>query len=287
LATVALALGTLCVGSALAQTWSLRQAVATAEADRLLAAIALPSGANSSATEPPGDRGRLVPPSGGGAVADLVQQGGWWIVPGTPLATLDYIHERSAVLADVGDWFPAMTEGGGEFATVRLQEGVGVIGERWLRLIAVALPDGSTGLRIDAQVLWLLPRDRIPRGARLLRVDVRRTRPGHPKLVMFNIRSVRHIARVTSLLNSLPIERPTLLGRLCPPPSGSLRLAFYRESSEPPLAVVVHRLRGCGGAQVIIRGKPQQPGLAIDLSRLEGVLGIKIMRIANELRSAI
>jgi hypothetical protein len=155
---------------------------------------------------------------------------------------------------------------GEEFARVQLQEGVGVIGERWLRFRAVALRGGSTGLRIDAQVLWLLPRDPIPRGARLLRVDERSTRPDHPRLVVFNVRSIRRIAPVTSLLNSLPIERPSLAVRLYPPPRGSIRLAFYRRSSEPPLALVTDSLRGCDGAQVVIRGRPQQPALAIDLS---------------------
>jgi hypothetical protein len=97
---------------------------------------------------------------------------------------------------------------------------------------------------------------------------------------MVNIRSVSHVARVVSLVNSLPAERPSLVARSCPAAFGSVRLAFYRKPSESALAVVVVSIGGCGGTEVTIRGEPQQPGLVADsfmfFSRLERILGVKL-----------
>jgi hypothetical protein len=185
------------------QSWVAREAAATGGANQLLAGLAFPSGAVSSSTEPAGDGGRLAIPPARPEFAGLVEQHGWWETAGTPLAVLDYIHEHSAELAGVGGWFPNVTETGAEFASLRLSEGAGVIGERWLRLTGVAVSDGSIVVRIDAEVLWLLPRDPIPSGARLLRISVRRVRPGHAHPRVVNIRSASRVARVVSLVNSL------------------------------------------------------------------------------------
>ena len=231
------------------QSWAVRETAATAEADRLLAGMELPNGAASSASEPAGDGGRLAIPPGNPNTPDPWNSTAGGVIPGPPLATLDYIHEHSTELADVEGWRPFKDETGAEIASARLPEGTGVIGERWLRFTAVALPDGSTGVRVDAQVLWLLPRNRIPGGSRLLRIDVRRVRPGHPRPVVFNIRALSRIARIVSLLNSLPVARPSLLVRSCPAPHGTVRLAFYRKPSEPPQAVVAFTIGDCGGWQ--------------------------------------
>jgi hypothetical protein len=266
--------------SAVPQTWVAREAAATREAHQLLGGLAFPNGAVSSSTEPAGDGGRLAIPPARPEFPGLVEQHSWLETAGTPLAVLDSIHEHSTELVGVGSWFPNVNETGAEFASLRLAEGAGVIGERWLRLTAVALSDGSAGVRIDAQVLWRLPRDPMPSGARLLRISVRRLRPGHPRPRIVNIGSVSRVARVVSLVNSLPTERPSLLVRSCPAGFGSVRLAFYRKPSESPLAVVVVSIGGCGGGEVTIRGKPQQPGLAADsftlFSRLERILDLKL-----------
>lgn len=279
LAALAFAVATCGAASgAVPQSWAAREAVATAEADRLLAGMELPRGAASSTSEPAGDGGRLAIPPGRYEHTGLLEQHGWWVIPGPPLAALDYLHEHSTELADVEGWRPFKNETGAEVASARLPEGTGVIGERWLRFTAVALPDGSTGVRVDAQVLWLLPRNRIPGGTRLLRIDVRRVRPGHPPPVVFNIRSMPRIARIVLLLNSLPVARPSLLVRPCPPPHGTVRLAFYRKPSEPPQALVAFTIGDCGGADAVIRGKPRQPGLEADdfFAALERILGRKL-----------
>ncbi len=263
--------------AAVPRSWAAREAAATAEAGRLLAGIESPGGAASSASEPAGDGGRLaIPPAS--ERSGLVEQHGWWVIPGPPLAALDYIHEHSTELAGVEGWLSFKGETGAEIARARLPEGTGVIGERWLRFTAVALPGGSTGVRADAQVLWLLPRNRIPGGTRLLRIDVRRLRPGHPRPVVFNLRSLSRIARIVSRLNSLPVARPSLLLRSCPAGRGTVRLAFYRKLSGPPQAVVAFTIGGCGGVEARIRGKPLQPGLEADnfFSTLERILGRKL-----------
>jgi hypothetical protein len=267
LVALSFAMGSSEVGaSAVPQSWVAREAAASAEANELLGGLAFPNGAVSSSTEPAGDGGRLAIPTVRPEFPGLVEGHSWWEAAGTPLALIDYIHGHSTELAG-GGWFANVTETGAEFAFLRLAQGTGVIGERWLRLTAVALSDGSAGVRIDAQVLWLLPRDPIPSGDRLLRISVRRLRPGHPRARMVNIRSVSHVARVVSLVNSLPAERPSLVARSCPAAFGSVRLAFYRKPSESPLAVVVVSIGGCGGTEVTS---------FMFFSRLERILGVKL-----------
>lgn len=260
--------------------WSGREAAARAEAQRLLAGIVLPAGASASATEPTGNAGALRPaPTGMPPRRELVGAGGWWIVHGqTPTATLEYIHEHSPELSSVLSWSPPMGESGVVRAQVRLGPATEVIGERRIQFRAVILPDGSTGVRADAQVLWLLPRDRIPAGARLLRIEVRRVRPGRPHPRVRAVRSEGRIARVVHLLNSLPAERPSFLLRSCPASFGTIRLAFYRKPSEAPLAVATVPIWGCGGAFLHIRNKRPQPELAAPdiLAKLEHTLAIKI-----------
>jgi hypothetical protein len=279
LVALAAASGTIGAGGTVPQSSTVRQSEASAEAQRLLGGLAFPAGAGRSASEPAGDAGHLAAPRQIEAFPELAEAGAWWVVPGTaPPAVLGYLRERSPELAAVGGWYPLIGEAGVAFAQARLGDGAGVIGERWLRFRALTLPDGSTGLRVDVQVLWLLPRDPIPAGSRILKIEARRVRVGHPKSRVYLIRSARLIAKVVRLLNSLPAERPSLVVRSCPADFGSIRLSFYRKATEPAVAVVTMGIGGCGGVGVEIRGKPPQPGLESNelLGQVERILRRKI-----------
>jgi hypothetical protein len=166
-----------------------------------------------------------------------------------------------------------------------------VLSTRWLVLTAVQLPHGSTGLRADAQVVWVTPRaasERISAGARRLGVSVTSALKGNLAAQRpFSVASAQRIERIVALLNSLPAAQPGV--RACPDDPGiRLRLAFYQPDAASPSAVATIDPYGCGGVQLTIGGRPQaplgsealpgtsttrQPSLIL---RIDRVLGVKL-----------
>jgi hypothetical protein len=140
---------------------------------------------------------------------------------------------------------------------LRLREGGGAIGERWLRLEAVALPGGMTALRVDARVLWLLERLSIPRRAAAVHGTLVSFRRGPRVVKRFTVRARTRVAAVARLLDALPATRPTLMVRKCPRARGTLRLDFLgRAGAGRPLASVRMLLGGCGATEVTAGGRP-------------------------------
>ena len=132
------------------------------------------------------------------------------------------------------------------------------------------LPDGSTALRADAQVVWITPRsasETIPSGAGLMRIAVhapslrRGFEPASLPLLVrlpWKVTSVAQIDRIVSLLNELEVAQPGL--RLCPfegAADSNVQLSFYASDGAAPLAVADIYLEGCGGVSLTLGGVPQ------------------------------
>jgi hypothetical protein len=163
-----------------------------------------------------------------------------------------------------------------------------VLSTRWLVVEVVQLPGGSTGLRADAQVVWVKPRpasEQIPPGAHLLRVSVGTAIPANkPKQRPFTVTSPKILHRILALLNALPAAQPG--ARSCPIDFGiRVRLAFYVRRRMAPLAVAVIDPGGCGGVGLTIGGRSQPslegeglPGSprASLIQRLDSILGVKL-----------
>jgi hypothetical protein len=253
------ALGALASGHTAARSAdaAANEATARSDAAALLASLSLPPGATTSPLEPVGDGGVLARPgSGPPTTPDVVDDSAWWLVPGGPQAVLAFIEahpppgsrrtgsgmgsrpHQPTVVSDVFD-LPAITN---------------VLSTRELVVEVVRLPDGSTGLRADAQVVWITPRDAsesIPAGTRRLWVTVTRSHV-RPLLATSRMR----IARVVALLNGLPRFQPGLYA--CPADFGiRVRLAFYPRRGAPPLAVAVVNPGGCGDVRLSIGGVSQ------------------------------
>lgn len=249
------------------------RAAARAEAPALLGRLALPPGAAASATEPAGDGGQLAQPFTRPATPNLVDVHGWWTAPGRPDAVLAYVRAhppsgsrpslRGAGLQGFG-WRPRR----------------GVLSTRELVVQAVALPGGSTGVRADAEVVWIAPRparERIPAGITRLRVTARHRH---------TVSAARRIRRVVHLLNGLPLAQPGAVN--CPAETSSVRLAFYRGHREEAVAVVEGG--GCQDVALRLRGRRQPPltGAAFPgsgragspplLRQLERALGLRLSR---------
>jgi hypothetical protein len=243
---------------------------AVSDAASLLPLLVLPPGTVQSSSEPMGDGGHLAAASERVATPNLVDQHTWWIVPLSRSETIAFVRAHPPV----GSKLTGSGQGGigrvvrdGEPGVLSVEEEwqefgfapiAGTLGQRSLSVTAVQLPDGSSGVRADAQVVWLTPRppsEVIPSGASLLRVSVpSRIRENRSGQRPFNVASVPRIAAVVKLLNSLPAAQPGT--RSCPIDFGNrVRLRFYARRGASPLATVMINPEACGGVGVVIRGK--------------------------------
>ncbi len=208
----------------------------------------------------------------------------WWLVPGVPAQVLAYIREHLPAGAT-----RALTSGGLNGPNVPDNEAeafawspiADVLAMRWLVVHVVQLPDGTTGLRADAQVVWLTPRpalETIPPGSHFLRISVHGSlKNGQPTQRPLSVTSVKKINAIVALLNALPAAQPGL--RSCPVDRGiRIRPAFYARRGVAPLAVASIDPEGCGGIALTIDGT-QQSGLeggSSLIQQIDHVLGVKL-----------
>ncbi len=239
---------------------------AEADAAALLGTLTLPAGAIASSTEPAGDGGALASAGlGPPATPNVVDDRTWWIVPGSSSATLAFVrsHPPAGAAPAGSDRGAIAGETTFESQTFAWPARAGVLSTRWLVVTVAQLSDGSTGVRLDAQVVWVTPRaasERIPAGAHRLAVSPLSEIKGGaaPAQRPFSVDSPKRIAAVVALLNSLPVAQPGL--RSCPLDLGIIiRLAFYARGSSAPAAVARIDPGGCRGVQLTIGGKLQPP----------------------------
>jgi len=239
----------------------------------LLAELPLPPGSSESATEPAEDGSLLAHPGmGPPATPNAVDEHAWWLVPGAPPEALAYISARLPAGTrrpeTVGRSPSQPNVPESEIAAFSLPGSSGT-----LVIKAVQLPNGSTALRADAQVVWTTPRpasETIPSGAHLLRIAVhdrnRSSRnPQNPSRLALlerlprKITSLRQIHGIVALLNGLQVVQPG--HRVCPllePGDSSVKLTFYASPDAAPLAAAEIRPDTCrGGVGLTIGGVPQ------------------------------
>jgi hypothetical protein len=280
-------------GLAASESAAANLTAARADAAVLLGEVSLPAGATPSASEPAGDDGRLASSDTGPATPNLVDDHAWWVLPGAPAQALTYIRAHPPAGSTLTGTDSGSTRGviTSESLTFGWPPITGVLDTRQLSITAVALPGAITGLRADAQVVWVTPRpasETIPTSARLLRVSVHSSIPANlPHQRPLRFTSLSKIEGVVALLNSLPAAQPGT--RSCPDDPGiRVRLAFYAKGVASPLAVARIDPYGCGGVQLTIGGRAQpplesealpgtsttpQPSLIL---RIDRVLGVKL-----------
>jgi hypothetical protein len=261
--------------------------IAKLDAEAHLSAVALPASAARSDQEPAGDGGTLASPfAGPPATPDVVDYHLWWVVLGqSPAAVLQYVQDHpprggrpGLSGASSGPRRPTVTGTGFTWPAE-----AGRLGTRLLVVEAVQLPDGSTGVRADSQVVWIKPRpawERIPPGARRLVLTTTRFRQLIHGPLAFT--SPGKIRRVVKLLNGLPAAQPGSIS--CPVDLGTeIRLAFYRSSGTDtgpsPLAVALVDTSGCGLVRLTVQGRrgPPLDGGVLLAKRLGHALGMKVV----------
>jgi hypothetical protein len=161
----------------------------------------------------------------------------------------------------------------------------GVLDARWLVIKVVGLRDGSTALRVDAEVVWVVPRpasEHIP--GDVAEIDVTRGRSRQPPTVSLIVTNRATIVRIVSLINSLPTVQPYTLSCPALPADGPLVTITFRrtrggqaiaEASE--LAAATEPTTGCDPMNLTLFGKPKTPLLdgAAAIRTVQRLLGVK------------
>jgi len=232
----------------------------------MLAEVHLPPGSSESSTEP-AEAGSLLAAPGFGppGTPNAVDEHAWWLVPATPAETLAYICAHLPP-----DTTQPMTVSGGLTGS-NLPENM-ITGFTWpgnagtLAVWVVRQANGSTALRMDAEIVWVTPRPataRIPAGAHLLTISAHKTGPtlrgitsNRPTLLRrlpSRVTSIARINKVVALLNELRVDQPGI--RHCPmEPGASVQLSFYTRPGASALAAADIDTAGCGGVSLTIDG---------------------------------
>ena len=219
---------------------------AQTDASARLAALNLPPGAQGSSTEPVGGGSALANPAGTPATPNLVDDHGWWVIPGSPQSVIAYIDAHRPAgsthgLSGSGGSPQHVTVTGFSWPAI-----TDVLSYRELVVEAVTLPGDATGLRADSQVQWINPRpstERIPDGVRRLTVSERR---GHATVRRpVDGPSPSRLRRVIAVLDSLHVFRPARTTAQLTV-GLAIHLAFYGGHGAP-LAVALCRPRRLSG----------------------------------------
>jgi hypothetical protein len=261
---------------------------AQADDASLLAELPLPPGSSESATEPAEDDSLLAHPAiGPPASPNAVDEHTWWLVPVAPAEALSYICAHlpaGTTRPETIGWSPGEPNVPDNEIAVFTPPG----SPSTLVIKAVQLPNGSTALRADAQVVWTTPRsasETIPSGAHLLRIAVHdRSRssrnPQNPSQLALlerlprQITSPRQIEGIVALLNELRVVQPGR--RVCPlleHGDSSVELTFYVYASPGavPLAVADIESGTCHGGVSLMIGGVSQPRLVGGWSLVEQI----------------
>lgn len=225
------------VAPAGAHTAKQNRAAAAADAAQLIARVQLPDGATALDSEPAGDGGVLAQPPSKPRTPNLVLQTKWFRVA----AGVDAVMQWAESHPPAGGKLDMEGEGDGAtgsysfrgFAWPALR---GKLSTRWLLVTAAPLDDGSTAVRVDAEVVWVSPRpkgERIPSSARHLTiVSGKRT---------IRVRGAATVRRIARALNSAETFQP-----------GVVACGFMRAGETAPVLLFRHSARGRVLARVVI-----------------------------------
>jgi hypothetical protein len=292
---VALSLGAAAIAGAIpsgAAGSAANEAAAQAAGTRMLAGLNLPPGAQPSPTAPADPAGILtVSATIGGD--NLVHDVGWWVVPGAPQAVLGYIADHgpqgssSAGIGTGGAGGEAVWNEGLQFADVP-----GVLAQPTVFLEAVVLSDGSTGLRADAEVLWITARptaDALPPGIAWVRITLHGSVPGGQQHT-FAVTRARQVHDITAAFADLEAPQPIIrTGCLQPTRPTLIRASFYGRTGRTPLAVADVNPYNCATVAMTVHGRREPPlsnlqahgSQALDTT-LSGILGADF-KLASDL----
>lgn len=250
------------------------------EASKLLAGLHVPAGATAVSGDPSAGR-HLGSASLVGASAELVDLHRFWRVSASP--------------AEVLEWFQAHRPAGTTVAGTGVASGPGysvssiafwlppvknVLLSRELGVSIAAARGGDAAIRVDAQVVWYLPRpkwERVPAGSTQVDVTVTRTdvKTGQQSSSSQTVTAAATVGKIVSLVDRLPMDQ---LGPVpCPVDLGPDATLEFLSASGASLATATAQGEGCGLVSFAIRGR-SEPQLADGgelVERLGKLLGFR------------
>ena len=265
-------------------TASSNRSAAARNAGRLLGQAVLPPGATRVAAEPRGDD-RLLDKPPSEPTGQIVDHYDWWHVPATFASVVAFLaaHPPPGSAAggsgDLGG--PGIPDN--QMLSFSFPSIGAVVSMRTLSLDAVALRGGGTGIRVDAQETWIVPRlpaERVPPGAH--EVEVRSARPGTPSILSWNVTNPGKVRRIISLIDEMPIVQPGFYG--CPvSPAGQPIVTFdFRAAAGRPVlaqASLTDDSFGSGPCNPVsfsIRSHGQKPLIGGNfLGQVQRLLGVR------------
>jgi hypothetical protein len=266
---------------------------AGADAAALMNSLHLPPSATPAGGAPFGDDGVLArsPESAILGSPQVIDESAFWTSPRSERAILAFVQ------ADPPNGILTLFNGSGSGAGNNFRfVGYGwpaipnVLQLRWLTIEVTRLTGGLTGIRADAIVSWIRPRatsDPIPAGTQGLIV-----RDAAPRGRTHVITSQATIARITALIDGLPLLPPVESFECNLAPPGRVQLIFSAHPNARPLAIADFARSPSGECdQVLLRIAGRRHGVRLlaawtsgsglspfpsFMARLDAALGTKL-----------
>jgi hypothetical protein len=227
-------------------------------AQMLLRQLMLPAGAVRLAVEPTGDGRVLRAPSSKPVVIGLVDRHRFWEVPSSLDSVIAFTKAhppRGSQLSSAGGGLEGPGIPPNQSLTFSLPPTASVT-SRWLNVDAVALPDGQTGVRADAQVPTVRSHERLPRDIGVLRISWtdRRNRT-------ITVTNRKKISAIAHAVDQYPLGADGVCSEGFVPPS--ITFSFLRSRNGPVLARVSGVTNGapdagCEPSTLWVRGSGTQ-----------------------------
>lgn len=260
-------------------TTAANRRLAQVDAQRLLRRVVLPPGAQELTAAPAGGQGALEHPVQAPGSPALVDVHRIWQVQEPVAATMSWVRAHPPHGSRVqGEGSGAVSR----FLTYALRPLAGRVRLRWIELSFVPLPDGSTGVRSDAQDVWVVVRragEVLPAAVR--RVDVEIGYPKQQPKVSLHVTSRGEVRRIVRWLDGLPVVQPE--GFHCIALIAAARATFSFRAADGSLLARASMpdyggaAGGCDPIELGIGGRPQKPLAGDFLGRVQKLLGVRLI----------
>ena len=252
---------------------------ARVDARRILSLVRLPAGATAVSADP-SRHARLNSAALGTAGGALVDLHRFYRVPGSPAAALSWLRAHPPAGTQP---FGSGTVSGPGYQVDALAFSLRPTDRESTRSLVVSVTaarGGGTALRVDAQVVWIVPRpstEAVPRGVRFVTatgrsVDILTGRVTTTGPV--DVTAPGKVARIVRLVNELPLVQPGPIA--CPLDTGAgAVLKFYDRQGGAVVAQADAGASGCGVVSFWLHGsvEPALSGGPDLIDRVNRLLG--------------
>jgi hypothetical protein len=227
-------------------------------------------------------------------VPELVDVHAWWRVPGSAASALDHVgahRPHGGKLALSGSQGPIDGPPVSRFVGFSWPPVDRLLTARQVLVEAVDLAGGVAGVRVDAQVEWIIPRpasERIPRPVH--EVDVTRGALGQPPSLSMKVVATQKIRRLVAMVDALEIVQPGVYACPALPVGGPVVTFTFRAGDGGTVLATASQsasarepTTSCDPMTFSIRGRSQTSllGGAAVVSKAGRLLGVRLQTPPN------